>query len=213
MFHSTQTKSVFEKYEERRRADQKLMADLGPEGFKRRDEFLLSVGPEVGSFLHSLILAKRPKTILEFGTSYGYSTLFLADAAHAVGARVITLELADYKQAYAAEMLAQAGLNGVVEFQLGDAIELAGKLEQSIDFALIDIWKELYVGCLEIVHPKLSDEAILAADNMISPEMARPEVRAYRAAVQAKPDLQTTLLPIGAGIELSVKWADGNVKL
>jgi hypothetical protein len=48
---------------------------------------------------------------------------------------------------------------------------------------------------------------------MIEPAMARPDVRVYRAAVQSKADLQTTLLPIGQGIELSVKWTLGNEKL
>jgi predicted O-methyltransferase YrrM len=81
------------------------------------------------------------------------------------------------------------------------------------DFVLLDIWKELYTPCLEAVYPKLADEAIIAADNMISPEIARDDVRVYRAAVRAKPDLQTSLLPIGSGIELSVKWSAGNPKL
>ena len=66
---------------------------------------------------------------------------------------------------------------------------------------------------LEALYPKLPPEAIIAADNMIEPAMARPDVRAYRAAVKAKPDLQTALLPIGSGIELSVRWPAGHAKL
>jgi len=49
--------------------------------FARRDEFLLAVGPEVGQLLRSLIIGRGAKRILELGTSYGYSTAFLADAA------------------------------------------------------------------------------------------------------------------------------------
>jgi len=56
------------------------MRDLGAEGFARRDEFLLPVGVDAAWFLHALIGARKPKCILELGTSYGYSTLFLADA-------------------------------------------------------------------------------------------------------------------------------------
>jgi predicted O-methyltransferase YrrM len=63
------------------------------------------------------------------------------------------------------------------------------------------------------VYPKLTDEGIIAADNMIDPALARPEARNYRAAVRALPDMQTTLLPIGQGIELSVKWSAANSKL
>ena len=54
---------------------------------------------------------------------------------------------------------------------------------------------------------------MIAADNMIDAATARPSVRAYRAAVKAKPDLQTVLLPIGQGIELTVRWSAENAKL
>ena len=83
----------------------------------------------------------------------------------------------------------------------------------TFDFALLDIWKELYLPCFEALYPKLDEEGIICADNMISPEVARPEVRIYRDAVRAKPDLQTTLLPIGQGIELSVRWRAKNASL
>ncbi len=71
---------VFAEYERRNSEEQARAATLGDKMFEHRDEFLLPVGREVGWFLHSLILAKRPSRVLELGTSYGYSTLFLADA-------------------------------------------------------------------------------------------------------------------------------------
>lgn len=213
IFTAPEAKAVFAAYEARAAADDTRMRDLGPAGFAIRDEFLLPVGAEVGAFLHALILAKRPARILELGTSYGYSTLFLADAAKVVGATLITMELADYKQAYARAQLGEAGLADVVDWRCGDAVAMIHADPGPFDFVLIDIWKDLYTPCLEAVYPKLSDEGILAADNMISPEVARQDVRVYRAAVRAKPDLQTTLLPIGQGIELSVKWTVGNRRL
>jgi predicted O-methyltransferase YrrM len=213
IFTNPEAQAVFATYETRAAADEARMRTLGPAGFAIRDEFLLPVGAEVGAFLHALILAKRPARILELGTSYGYSTLFLADAAKAVGATVITMELADYKQAFAREQLAKAGLADAVDWRCGDAVAMIHADPGPFDFVLIDIWKELYTPCLEAVYPKLSEEAIIAADNMISPAIARDDVHIYRAAVQAKADLQTTLLPIGSGIELSVKWSAGNGKL
>ncbi len=212
-FTTPEAQAVYADYETRAAADEARMRELGPAGFAIRDEFLLPVGPEVGAFLHALIIAKRPARILELGTSYGYSTLFLADAAKAVGARVITMELADYKQAYAREQLDRAGLGDIVDWRCGDAVAMIHADPGPFDLILLDIWKELYTPCLEAVYPKLADEAIIAADNMISPEIARPDVRVYRAAVRAKPDLQTSLLPIGSGIELSVKWSAANAKL
>jgi predicted O-methyltransferase YrrM len=212
-FTDPKVAAVFARYAAREAADNARFSELGPAAFAIRDEFLLPVGPEVGAFLHALILARRPQRILELGTSYGYSTLFLADAARAVGARVVTMELADYKQAHAREQLAEAGLADVVDWRLGDAVAMTAEDPGPFDFALLDIWKELYLPCFEALYPKLAEEGVICADNMVYPEIARPEVRLYRAAVQAKPDLQTALLPIGSGIELTVRWSAGNVKL
>ena len=66
---------------------------------------------------------------------------------------------------------------------------------------------------LRAIYPKLSDEAIIAADNIIEPALSRADMRAYRAVVAAKPELHSSLLPIGSGIELSVRWVAGNSKL
>jgi predicted O-methyltransferase YrrM len=181
--------------------------------FARRDEFLLPVGREVGWFLHSLILAKRPARVLELGTSYGYSTLFLADAVTQVGGILITMELADYKQAAARAMIEKAGIAAAVDFRLGDAVAMINADTGPFDLVLLDIWKDLYVPCLRAFYPKLADEGAIAADNMIEPGIVREDVRKYRSAVGSLPDMQTTLLPIGSGIELSVKWSPANGKL
>ncbi len=214
IFSDPKVAAVYADYETRNTAEKERQAGLAPGGgITIRDEFLLPVGPEVGAFLHSLILAKRPRRILELGTSYGYSTLFMADAARAVGATVTTMELADWKQDHAEQQLTRAGVADVVDFRLGDAVALINSDSGPFDLVLLDIWKELYLPCFDAFYPKLADEAIIAADNMIHPAQARDDVRIYRAAVQAKPDLQTTLLPIGSGIELSVKWTAENENL
>ena len=85
--------------------------------------------------------------------------------------------------------------------------------EEDFDFVLLDIWKELYEPCFEAFYPGLAEEGVILSDNMIDPQHDRPAVRLYRAAVRSKPDLQTVLLPIGQGIELSVRWSAGNSKL
>jgi predicted O-methyltransferase YrrM len=212
-FTDPKVAAVFADYQARDVVEQARMKSGGPNAIGFRDELLLPIGSEVGAFLHALILARKPKRILELGTSYGYSTVVMADAARAVGAELITMELADYKQAYAREQLKKAGLADVVDFRCGDAVEMIKADAGPFDFILLDIWKELYTPCFDAFYGKLSEEAIIASDNMISPEMARPDVRVYREAVRAKPDLQTVLLPIGQGIELSVKWSGGNGKL
>ena len=157
-------------------------------------------------FLRDLVIAHGAKQIVELGTSYGYSTLFLADAARETGGRLMTLDVSEKKQAYARSQLEEAGLNEHVDWLLGDALVLMDDLAGEIDFVLIDIWKDLYVPCFEKLYPKLAENALIAADNVLYPEGARPDTARYRAAIRSKPDLQSVLLPIGSGIELTCVW-------
>jgi predicted O-methyltransferase YrrM len=136
------------------------------------------------------------------GTSYGYSTAWLAAAARDYGARLITLELSEKKVVYARDAIARAGLAAVVDFRVGNALDILPELPDSIGFVLIDLWKNLYVECLNAVYPKLASGAIIVADNMIQPESSRPEAAAYRKRVREL-GLDSVLLPIGSGIEIS----------
>lgn len=203
----TRFQTLLSRYHARIAAETQLM-ESDPAGFsKRRDEFLLAVGPEVGWLLHALIVGRGAKRILELGTSYGYSTAFLADAAAETGGRVYTMDLAANKQAYARTQLEEAGLAARVEWMLGDATEMLKSFDAPIDFVLVDLWKDLYVPCLELFHGKLAPNAVIVADNMLFPERVRADAEAYRAAVKAKRNLQSVLLPIGNGIELSCLWS------
>lgn len=170
-------------------------------GAGARDTRLLAVGPETGRLINILARSLKAPTILEIGTSYGYSGIWLAEAARATGGRVITLELQDYKSAYAREMATKAGLADHVDFRVGDAVKLIGEIAERIDFVLLDLWKELYVRCLDAFHPKLAPGAIVVADNMIFPP--GEEVRKYGIAVRRKPGMSSVLLPVGSGIEIS----------
>lgn len=213
-FASKSAAAVLEEYEQRMEKERARSAEMDWDDFhKHRDEFLLPVGRDVGWFLHSLVVAKRPGIVLELGTSYGFSTLFLADAVQQTAGRLVTMDLADYKQAYAKEQLEKAGLADCVDFRLGDAVAMIGAEPGPFDVVLLDIWKDLYIPCLEAFYPKLADEAIVVADNMIEPAVARANVRAYRAALLEKSDLRTTLLPLGSGIEVTCRWPEASDKL
>ena len=213
-FGDEKVAAVFAEYAARHEKEGERIHALEPgELGEHRDEFLLPLGEEAAGFLHALALARKPVRILELGTSYGYSTLFFADAARQCGAKVTSIDLDPSKQAYARGMLDKAGLAEYVEFRCGDAIQLVEADPGPFDLVLLDIWKDVYVPCFEAVYPKLSDEGIVASDNMIYPEGVRDSARALREAIRAKPDLQTALLPVGQGIELTVKWAAGNEKL
>jgi predicted O-methyltransferase YrrM len=196
--------AVLAEYEKRGAEEHQRQLQDGPEKWlAQRDEFLISVGPATGQLLNILAKSIRAKMIVELGTSYGYSTVWLAEAARANGGKLLSLDKADYKQEYAKKRIAQAGLAGYVEFRLGDALATLRALPGPFDFVLVDLWKELYVPCLELFYPKLAPGAFIAADNMIYPDVYRQSAQEYRQRVRSKPKIDSVLLPVGSGVELS----------
>ncbi len=166
-----------------------------------RDRQLLAVGPDTGRLINILARSLPAPAILELGTSYGYSGIWLAEAARATGGRLITMEKEEYKSAHAREMATKAGLADHVEFKVGDAVAMIAALPVKLDFVLVDLWKDLYLPCLEAFLPKLNGGAIVVADNMLRP--GGEDVQRYARALRATAGMSSVLLPVGTGIEVS----------
>jgi predicted O-methyltransferase YrrM len=190
-------------YDARMRDERAQMREAGAPGGPTdwRDRVLLAVGPETGQLINILAKSLKAPNIVELGTSYGYSGIWLAEAARATGGRLTTIELQDYKSAYAREMSVKAGLADHVDFKVGDAVEAIKALPFGLDFVLVDLWKDLYTPCLEAFYPELNPGAIIVADNMIRP--GGDDVLRYAAAVRAKPGMESLRLPVGSGLEIS----------
>ncbi|WCM29440.1 class I SAM-dependent methyltransferase [Sphingomonas sp. QA11] len=130
-------------------------------------EFALPVSRETGKLLYMLARAGNARSIVEFGTSFGLSTLHLAAALRDNGGgRLITSEFEPSKLARARENLAAGGLSDLVEFREGDALEtLASDLPETVDLLLLDGAKSLYMDVLALVESRLRPGAVIIADN------------------------------------------------
>ena len=195
---------VLADFERRADEEQRRTSAPGSPG-ANLDDLLLSVGREAGMLLYLLATGAQSRRILELGTSYGYSTVWLGAAARTNGGKVMSLELKELKIEAARQALTRAGLSSRVEFYAGDCLDTLKTLPGPFDFVLLDVWKDLYVPCFDLMHAKLAPGAIIAADNMLLPESARQQAEAYRARVRAAGDMDSVLLDVGNGIEISRK--------
>jgi len=132
-------------------------------------ELYIPVPPEGGRLLYTLIRASRPATVVEFGTSFGISTIHLAAAVRDNGTgRVVSTELHPAKVARARANLAAAGLAAVVTILEGDARQTLAGLPGPVEFVLLDGWKNLYLPVLRMLEPRLTSGALILADDTVS---------------------------------------------
>jgi predicted O-methyltransferase YrrM len=135
--------------------------------YARLKEFALPVSRETGALLYMLARSGGARTIVEFGTSFGISTLHLAAALRDNGGgRLITSEFEPSKAARARENLMAGGLADLVEIREGDALQtLSVDLPETIDMLLLDGAKALYPDILDLVEERLRPGALIVADN------------------------------------------------
>lgn len=127
----------------------------------------LAVSPAVGVFLYTQARACRATRIVEFGTSFGLSTIYLAAALRdSGGGLLISSEMDADKAARAQENLARAGLDDLVEIRVGDALDSLRELPEDIGLLYLDGAKTLYRDVLTLCEPRLRAGALIIADNI-----------------------------------------------
>jgi predicted O-methyltransferase YrrM len=161
-----------------------------------------NVEPETAELLGVLVRAKRAQRVLEIGTSNGYSTIWLADAAESTGGTVVTVEIEPSRTALARENLARAGLEDRVEVRTEDAAQTLRDLpDGAFELTFLDGERAHYVGYWRDVVRTLAPGGLLAVDNAIS---HANELVDFRAVVDADARVTQALVPIGAGLLLAV---------
>ena len=167
--------------------------------YTRAKDIYLAVSRETALLLYMLARSAKARTIVEFGTSFGISTLHLAAALKDNGGgHLIGSEFEPSKVVKARENIAAGGLSALVEIREGDALEtLARDLPESIDLVLLDGAKSLYPRVLALLEPRLRAGALIVADNAeMSPEYVS-HVRNSGGAYLS--------VPFAGDVELSIK--------
>jgi predicted O-methyltransferase YrrM len=160
----------------------------------------LPISAPGGELLYILVRAKRPTTIVEFGTSYGISTLYLAAAVADNGmGSVVSTELNDGKVAAARASLIEARLSDHVTILPGDAMTTLDDIHGPIDLVLLDGWKDLCLPVLRRLESRLSASGLIVADDINLPSMGR-YLEYVRNPVNG---YVTVAFPVDDGMEIS----------
>ena len=173
---------------------------------------------EMESFLRVLIEIKKPKRILELGTAIGYSAILMANTM-SEDCRITTIENYDKRMTIARDNFKRAGVEEKVELLEGDALEILQKINEPYDFVFMDAAKAQYLVYLKEIMRLLPVGGILIADNVLQDgelvesryaverrnRTIHSRMREYLYEVKNMKELETTIIPIGDGITLSVR--------
>ena len=159
-----------------------------------------------GEVLYLLTRAMGARRVVEFGTSFGLSTLYLAAAVRdGGGGEVIGSELEESKRLAAEAALARAGLGAIARVLPGDARASLATVPGPIDLLFLDGWKDLYLPILRLLEPRLRPGAVVVADDT---KPFRKRLAPYLAHVRdARRGYLSLDLPLGDGLEVSLRTA------
>ncbi|WP_063014877.1 O-methyltransferase [Nocardia kruczakiae] len=164
---------------------------------------MLPVARSVGRLLFQLAVGSGAATIVEYGTSHGMSTLYLAAAAQRTGAQVIGTELSAHKAAVATANLAEAGVGDRVRVLVGDALETLPTVSGPVGLLLLDGWLPLHLPVFRAMEPKLTLGSIIVSDNVSRHADLLDDFHRY-IAERSQTYLRTTL-PLDDGIDVIVR--------
>ncbi|MET9551410.1 class I SAM-dependent methyltransferase [Streptomyces sp. NPDC006645] len=165
-------------------------------------EVYMPISAEGGKLLYNLVRAARPATVVEFGTSFGISTLYLAAAVRDNGTgRVISSELSADKIAAARRTFAETGLDDLVTVLEGDARDTLATVDGAVDFLLLDGWKDLCLPVLRLLEPRLAPGTLVVTDDVDLPALA-PCLEYLR---DPRNGYQSVTFPVEDGMEISCR--------
>lgn len=162
----------------------------------------IPISPVVGRLLHVFALTRPAGRIVEFGTSHGLSTIYLAAALGSGDLPVITTEAETSKIAAARENFSAAGVADLVDLRAGDAFETLADFDEPISLLFLDGWKGLYLPLLRHLEGRLVNGAIVVADDTaLLPELCADYLDYVHRSTNT---YVSSALPVDDGLEVSV---------
>ena len=168
----------------------------------RLDRFR-NVEPETAAMLNVVVRAQRPRRMLEVGTSNGYSTIWLADAADAVGAQLLSVDVDAARTELARANLDRVGLRADLRVQDGGET-LHEAPDRFWDFVFLDAERAAYTSYWPDLRRTLAPSGLVVMDNVLS---HADEVAEITKVIEADRGFTTSLVPVGAGVRLVVRDA------
>lgn len=162
----------------------------------------LAIPRVAAEFIHAVILSSASRRGLEVGTSYGYSGLWIGTALLHNGGVLTTIDHNPDKVIAARETFSQAGVAEAIECIEGDAADALAEIDGPFDFVFLDADKKPTRNYFDLIWPKLAHRATIITDNVTSHE---DELSEFVAFLRQHPQLCSTLIPVGSGLELTVK--------
>jgi len=178
------------------------------------DERMLAITKDTGIFYNTILRMQKPKRILEIGTSTGYSSLWFADAVLGLKTEILTIEQSQKKIDMATRNFKSAGVSKIIQIKQGNAKDVLNQMlkefrknksRKYFDFIFIDADKEEYRFYFDASLKLLKKGGIIAADNIIYPERFQMYIKKYMDYVYTKKNIQTSIIPIGNGQQISIK--------
>jgi predicted O-methyltransferase YrrM len=155
-----------------------------------------------GELLRQIALASHAKIIVEIGTSYGFSGLFWLGALRHTAGHLHTIDKDPRKFESARATFARAGVGDRVTCYLGDAKQILPQMPDGIDIAFIDADKPACREYFDVLLPKLRVGGSILTDNATT---HRDELHEFTAYVRSMPNVQSTIVAVGNGVEWTIK--------
>ena len=163
-----------------------------------------NISRTTAEFMYNLIVDGNIKSIIEVGTSNGYSGIWLGKALKKTGGKLITIEFYDKRLDIAKENFEKCGISDIITTKKGDAATILEHLpdDYKVDFAFVDANKRQYVDFFRLIDPHLIKGGYIACDNVIS---HASKVQTFLEAIDKNSNYENVVLPLPAGLSLGKK--------